>query len=96
MHPGIRKPEGRMTQDGLHEKLSEQYSLQHGQVDIPCAQMEPVLWKDTASSTENSLCVTSRMIIYREGVMLCSKPGAFSRRYSVRPSEVSLHADSSS
>ncbi|WP_156912858.1 hypothetical protein [Methylocaldum szegediense] len=43
-----------------------------------------------------ALGVTSRMIIYREGVMLCLKPGAFSRRYSVRPSEVSLHADSSS
>ncbi|CAI8781372.1 protein of unknown function [Methylocaldum szegediense] len=43
-----------------------------------------------------ALSVTSRMIIYPEGVMLCSKPGAFSRRYSVRPSEVSLHADSSS
>ncbi|CAI8949909.1 protein of unknown function [Methylocaldum szegediense] len=42
------------------------------------------------------LGVTSRMIIYPEGVMLCSKPGAFSRRSLVRPSKVHHHADSSS
>ncbi|WP_156912715.1 hypothetical protein [Methylocaldum szegediense] len=43
-----------------------------------------------------ALGVAFRVIIYREGVMLCSKPGAFSRRYSVRPSEIPHHADSSS
>ncbi|CAI8751741.1 protein of unknown function [Methylocaldum szegediense] len=51
---------------------------------------------DQGENSNAMLCVASRVIIYREGVMLCLKPGAFSRRYSVRPSEVSLHADSSS
>ncbi|WP_026610423.1 ABC transporter permease [Methylocaldum szegediense] len=44
----------------------------------------------------DQIAVAFRVIIYREGVMLCSKPGAFSRRYSVRPSEIPHHADSSS
>ncbi|CAI8943963.1 protein of unknown function [Methylocaldum szegediense] len=47
-------------------------------------------------SMDRCLSVTSRMIIYREGVMLCLKPGAFSRRSLVRPSKVHHHADSSS
>ncbi|CAI8926479.1 helix-turn-helix domain-containing protein [Methylocaldum szegediense] len=67
----------------------------HAHID----RLLPVLGRALTSLNvmpERTLTITSRMIIYPEGVMLGSKLGAFSRRYSVRPSKVHHHADSSS